>query len=396
MYFLLLNFFFLSLSLSLFCVRFVCLFIWMWIWIGVGCVWNRISNSRLFHVCFWVFCCMFWLVCICFRGTPASNRMGSKPIVPCIHSVCECFGIDSRYAGVSLYILHSSLIRWFCGFDAHKYHLISILFFSFSRWKNDAGGLFWGSLSDKIGRQTPFTISALVCGVSGVGSAFAPEFYSFLVLRSIMSFGLSGFVAVGACHRLFPHLHLLFLFPSTSTSLLFVILFRFVLLFLDRVLGVSFLLLYVLFWTTLSLFVKSDFIYIMESFPSQFRGRIITGVTFGGSLGVLSVTGIAYLCLEVLIFLWAFLSSTSYELFYISERMSFPNFDILSFRLLFCLFLIPLFPSILFPFLHVTFSPFVWIIEWKWILFFSLECMDRPLPWDGDILLGFHPYLLVS
>jgi len=54
----------------------------------------------------------------------------------------------------------------------------------------------FGSLSDRIGRQKPLLIAISMLAVFGVASAFAPTFWSFIVLRALVSCGTSGIEAV--------------------------------------------------------------------------------------------------------------------------------------------------------------------------------------------------------
>lgn len=58
------------------------------------------------------------------------------------------------------------------------------------------GAVFWGRLSDKIGRKLGFILTIAVDSVFGLASAFAPGFKSFLVLRLITGFGVGGTLPV--------------------------------------------------------------------------------------------------------------------------------------------------------------------------------------------------------
>ena len=51
------------------------------------------------------------------------------------------------------------------------------------------GSYFWGTLSDLSGRRFTLLMSLTVNGVFGLCSAFAPNFYVFLVLRFVSGFG---------------------------------------------------------------------------------------------------------------------------------------------------------------------------------------------------------------
>ena len=51
------------------------------------------------------------------------------------------------------------------------------------------GGLFWGSWSDAVGRRTSLINSLLLNGVSGLLSAFMPNFGGFLFFRLLSGIG---------------------------------------------------------------------------------------------------------------------------------------------------------------------------------------------------------------
>ena len=54
------------------------------------------------------------------------------------------------------------------------------------------GSVFMGNLSDRFGRVWPYAIYALGIGASVLGSAFAPNFFVFLVLRTLAAIFLGG------------------------------------------------------------------------------------------------------------------------------------------------------------------------------------------------------------
>ncbi len=58
------------------------------------------------------------------------------------------------------------------------------------------GAVFWGRLSDRIGRRAGFILTIAVDSVFGLASAFAPGFASFVVLRVITGFGVGGTLPV--------------------------------------------------------------------------------------------------------------------------------------------------------------------------------------------------------
>jgi len=59
-----------------------------------------------------------------------------------------------------------------------------------------AGALFWGRLSDRVGRRAGFVATIAVDSVFGLASAFAPNFASFVALRALTGFGVGGTLPV--------------------------------------------------------------------------------------------------------------------------------------------------------------------------------------------------------
>ena len=55
-----------------------------------------------------------------------------------------------------------------------------------------AGSLLWGPVADKYGRRFAFMWAYGVITVSGVASAFAPEYYSLVIFQTILGFGVAG------------------------------------------------------------------------------------------------------------------------------------------------------------------------------------------------------------
>ncbi len=108
-------------------------------------------------------------------------------------------------------------LLWICGFgwaaDAMEVLLVSFALPAMSaEWKLTAaqkgllgtaifigmfaGALFWGRLSDKIGRKTGFILTIAVDSVFGLASAFAPNFAVLIVLRALTGFGVGGTLPV--------------------------------------------------------------------------------------------------------------------------------------------------------------------------------------------------------
>ena len=58
------------------------------------------------------------------------------------------------------------------------------------------GGYLWGSLADALGRKMTLMTAMLLNGVSGLVSAFSPNFAFFLVFRFISGIGLVETVGV--------------------------------------------------------------------------------------------------------------------------------------------------------------------------------------------------------
>lgn len=58
------------------------------------------------------------------------------------------------------------------------------------------GSFTFGSLSDKFGRQKPLLAALIVVALFGIASAFAPYFWIFVVLRALVSLGVSGIETV--------------------------------------------------------------------------------------------------------------------------------------------------------------------------------------------------------
>ncbi|OWF47020.1 Organic cation transporter protein [Mizuhopecten yessoensis] len=65
-----------------------------------------------------------------------------------------------------------------------------------------AGDLGFGMLSDYIGRKKTFAITSVVLVASSVSAAFAPEFYSFLMLEFIVGASIHGLFMVCCVHGL--------------------------------------------------------------------------------------------------------------------------------------------------------------------------------------------------
>mgnify|MGYP000848832651 CR=1 FL=1 len=59
-----------------------------------------------------------------------------------------------------------------------------------------AGAVFWGRLSDKIGRRLGFILTIAFDSLFGLLSAFAPSFSIFLILRVCTGFGVGGTLPV--------------------------------------------------------------------------------------------------------------------------------------------------------------------------------------------------------
>jgi putative MFS transporter len=59
-----------------------------------------------------------------------------------------------------------------------------------------AGALFWGRLSDRIGRKAGFLATVGIDSLFGLLSAFAPSFGILLVLRTLTGFGVGGTLPV--------------------------------------------------------------------------------------------------------------------------------------------------------------------------------------------------------
>ncbi|MFA6505988.1 MAG: MFS transporter [Treponemataceae bacterium] len=108
-------------------------------------------------------------------------------------------------------------LLWICGFgwaaDAMEVLLISFAMPSMAaEWKLSAaqkgllgtaifvgmfvGALFWGRLSDKIGRKTGFILTIAFDSIFGLASAFAPNFTVLLILRALTGFGVGGTLPV--------------------------------------------------------------------------------------------------------------------------------------------------------------------------------------------------------
>ncbi|KAJ1960773.1 Carboxylic acid transporter [Dispira parvispora] len=75
------------------------------------------------------------------------------------------------------------------------------------------GALLFGTLGDRFGRRWPLVANVAVCGLVSIGSAFAPNFTIFAILRSIFGIAMGGEWALSAsmtmeslpkpCHGLF-------------------------------------------------------------------------------------------------------------------------------------------------------------------------------------------------
>ena len=59
-----------------------------------------------------------------------------------------------------------------------------------------AGAIFWGGLSDRIGRKAGFILTIAFDSLFGLASAFAPNFAWLLVLRAFTGFGVGGTLPV--------------------------------------------------------------------------------------------------------------------------------------------------------------------------------------------------------
>eukprot|EP00112_Aurelia_sp_Birch-Aquarium-sp1_P012691 Seg2672.5 transcript_id=Seg2672.5/GoldUCD/mRNA.D3Y31 product="Synaptic vesicle 2-related protein" protein_id=Seg2672.5/GoldUCD/D3Y31 len=99
------------------------------------------------------------------------------------------------------------------------------------------GGFLFGLWSDKQGRQKPFIISIGISAIFGLASAFAPSFWIFVLLRSMVSFGIGGIFAV-------------------------------------------------------------DFVLLLEFLPVEHRGQFMVTITFCGALGVAYTAGLAWILIE--------------------------------------------------------------------------------------------------
>lgn len=80
-----------------------------------------------------------------------------------------------------------------------------------------AGSIFWSIMADRCGRRPAFVLSLLVTFIAGIGSALAPTFLSFVVLRVIVGFGVGGNlpVAVSLAVEFLPT-------PTRATGLMIV------------------------------------------------------------------------------------------------------------------------------------------------------------------------------
>ena len=54
------------------------------------------------------------------------------------------------------------------------------------------GSLVWGPVADKYGRRFAFMWAYAVITLTGIASAFAPEYYSLLIFQTILGFGVAG------------------------------------------------------------------------------------------------------------------------------------------------------------------------------------------------------------
>ncbi len=59
-----------------------------------------------------------------------------------------------------------------------------------------AGAVFWGRLSDKIGRKAGFILTIAFDSLFGLASAFAPNFAVLVILRALTGFGVGGTLPV--------------------------------------------------------------------------------------------------------------------------------------------------------------------------------------------------------
>jgi len=60
------------------------------------------------------------------------------------------------------------------------------------------GALLFGLLAEKIGRKPTLMLNVLTFSIFGIGSAFAPTFTSFLVMRALFGVGMGGEWGIGA------------------------------------------------------------------------------------------------------------------------------------------------------------------------------------------------------
>jgi putative MFS transporter len=108
-------------------------------------------------------------------------------------------------------------LLWICGFgwaaDAMEVLLVSFAMPAMAaEWKLSAaqkgllgtaifigmfaGAVFWGRLSDRIGRKTGFILTIAADSLFGLASAFAPSFAWLLILRALTGFGVGGTLPV--------------------------------------------------------------------------------------------------------------------------------------------------------------------------------------------------------
>eukprot|EP00795_Rhopilema_esculentum_P009125 gene9125-16785_t len=131
------------------------------------------------------------------------------------------------------------------------------------------GGFVFAFFSDRKGRRLPYAISLGIACFFAVASAFAPNFWSFVLLR----YRLFDFDLAGMRSMIYP----------TCTGLL------------------------VAYWKSISGVVRSlgsfggagmfsiIFVYLLEFLPTKGRGKFMVIANIGGSLGVAYTAGLAWI-----------------------------------------------------------------------------------------------------
>jgi len=54
------------------------------------------------------------------------------------------------------------------------------------------GAMFFGKISDSYGRRVGYLSSTLITFIFSVASSFSPNYWSLVLLRSIVGFGIGG------------------------------------------------------------------------------------------------------------------------------------------------------------------------------------------------------------